>query len=80
MNDIGFYETEPEKYDGNDKDYIWGVCECAIDISYRLKIPRSFSNNGWYPFKCKNCGIKGLLFGGKNGEKIDIIDDEREKL
>ena len=65
MNNTEFYATEPEKFDGNDKDYIWGVCECPVDISYGLKIPRNFSNNGRYPFRCRKCGLEGIIFAGK---------------
>lgn len=73
MNDTGLYETEPEKFDRNDKDYIWVVCKCPIDISYGLKIPKSFSNNGQYPFRCKNCGTEGILITRIGDKYVDII-------
>lgn len=33
------YETEPVKYD-DDPDYVYAICECPVDMSYGLKIPK----------------------------------------
>ena len=65
MNDKESYETEPEKFDGNYEDYVWAVCKCPVDMTYGLKIPQNFSNDGRYPFRCKKCGLEGIMYVGK---------------
>ena len=67
------YETTPEKYDGNYESYVWAPCKCPIEITYQLKIPRNFSNNGQYPFRCKNCGTEGILITRIGDKYVDII-------
>lgn len=56
------YETVPEIYDGNEVDYAWAICQCPTPITKGLKIPRHLFKNGICRFKCKDCGLEGILF------------------
>lgn len=52
-----------DKYDGNEKDFVWALCSCINDIRYGIKIPRK-NDDFTYCIFCPNCN-KNIIITAK---------------
>lgn len=65
QNKDGIYEGTPEKYKKDEDKYIYAWCLCG-KYNKAIKIPRIVTETEklyHYHFKCKKCGLEGIVTG-----------------
>ena len=61
MNLVWHDIPRPMTSEKEEKEYVHGICACDVPYGYSIKIPRTWSDNGVYNFRCEDCGLEGIV-------------------